>query len=633
MNIKTSYVSQKIVMIQKITLLLILFTGFCKAQIDADQIRMAYLLKIAGDFDWEITEEPLKMGFFSNDRDFYLKYKEYVKNKSISGRPVELIIGTSAKKIHQFDIVYFEKEKINSLKENIGLLENKKTLVFTNSASDMSFTMINLYTSYDKKLKFKINSSLLRSHEFNPSNLMVILGGSDQDIFSLFEAKDSSIRTQRNRALALKKRNKMQENQLVLLENKISGIKKSLERKSEEVILKSAEIETVNSQLNKQEQHLDSITKKIVQTTSNLTLKETQIRQQEKKLRKQVGLFNQQKIALERQENKISEQDVIISERETLLNSTQENLFYTFFFSVILLAVLMFAILSFLGKRKSNKKLELQNHTLQSTLKELKTTQAKLVQNEKMASLGMVTAGMAHEINNPITFVYAGVNVLKKELNTYNTIISKLINDTNNDTIVKDFQETSSSADQTISDIELGAKRVTEIIQSLQNFSRLNEHDLKTIELSKAIDSTLTILGSHARKKKISIEVQTPDTPIFLNCFPASINQVFVNLLSNSIDAVKENIGKIKITSQVVDRRCYIQFIDNGVGISKENITKIFDPFYTTKKIGEGTGLGLSISYNIVKKHHGNLVVQSIPHEKTCFKIELPLDFITDGKQ
>ena len=125
-----------------------------------------------------------------------------------------------------------------------------------------------------------------------------------------------------------------------------------------------------------------------------------------------------------------------------------------------------------------------------------------MVQNEKMASLGMVTAGMAHEINNPITFVYAGVNVLKKELNTYNTIISKLINDTNNDTIVKDFQETSSSADQTISDIELGAKRVTDIIQSLQNFSRLNEHDLKTIELSKAIDSTLTILGSHARKRK-----------------------------------------------------------------------------------------------------------------------------------
>ena len=83
----------------------------------------------------------------------------------------------------------------------------------------------------------------------------------------------------------------------------------------------------------------------------------------------------------------------------------------------------------------------------------------------------------------------------------------------------------------------------------------------------------------------------------------------------------------------MVDRTCYIQFIDNGVGINKENITKTLDPFYTTKKIGEGTGLGLSISYNIVKKHHGNLVVQSIPHEKTCFKIELPLDFITDGKQ
>ena len=112
MNIKASYVSQKNVMIQKITLLLILFTGFCKAQIDADQIRMAYLLKIAGDFDWEITEEPLKMGFFSNNRDFYLKYKEYVKNKSISGRPVELIIGTSAKKFINLTLYILKKKKL-----------------------------------------------------------------------------------------------------------------------------------------------------------------------------------------------------------------------------------------------------------------------------------------------------------------------------------------------------------------------------------------------------------------------------------------------------------------------------------------------------------------------------------------
>ena len=609
----------------------LLLYGFSKAQINADDIRMAYLLKIAGDFTWDVSAKPLKIGLFTNDREFFYKLQEYTLDKYIEGRGLKLYMVTSPKKINQYDIVYFGKEKNKALKENIHLIDSQKTLVFTDLAANMKHTMINLYTSYDNKLKFKINSNLLRSHQFDPSNLMLILGGSDEDIFSLFEEKDSSITFERNRALDLNRRNQYQEDMLLQVENKMSTIKNSLKNKTEEVIKKSSEITTINEKLEAQKDYLKSISSKIVNTSFDLKRKEFQIDLQEKKLKKQISLFKTQKFEIGAQEIKIKNQDKVIAQRGDLLQLTKKYLNYAYLFSVILFGILIFAVISFLGKRTSTKKLGLQNQKLQKTLEVLKTTQAKLIQNEKMASLGMVTAGMAHEINNPMAFIYTGVTILKDELRTYKKIISQLIDGVDHDTALVTYKESSESTFQTILDIEFGAKRVTEIVQSLQNFSRLNENDVKSIDLSESIKSTLTILGSHARQKNVTIEVLFSEHPIFLQCFPALINQVFVNLLANSIDAVKENVGFIKVKTWQTNQTCYVEIIDNGAGIKEDNLGKIFDPFFTTKDIGKGTGLGLSISYNIVKKHNGNFSVTSVQDKETCFTIELPLNFLKEN--
>ena len=610
---------------------LILFSSFSKAQINEEDIRIAYLLKIAKDFSWEISDKPIKIGVFTKKWDFFRKLQEYVKDKDVGGRDVKLSLVASAKKINKYDIVYFGKESNKGLKDNIDLITNQKTLVFTDFSPNMDYTMINLYTSFDKKVKFKINSNLLRSHKFQPSNLMLILGGSDEDIFSLFEEKDSSITFERNRALQLNKRNQYQEGLLLELDNKLINIKGSLKTKTEEVISKSNEIKNINGRLDYQKDYLKIISNKIVKTSSELREKESQIEIQENKIKNQINLFQKQNFEIQSQEEKILNQNEIINQKGNLLNLTKTYLKYAYLFSIILIGILIFGIISFLGKRKSTKKLGLQNHKLQKTLEELKTTQAKLIQNEKMASLGMVTAGMAHEINNPMTFIYTGVTILKNELKTYKNIIHQLINGVQVDSALDNYKETSESTYQTILDIEFGAKRVTEIIKSLQNFSRLNENDIKSIELSESIKSTLTILGSHARKKNINIEFQFSKSPILIKCFPALINQVFVNILSNSIDAVKENIGDIKIKTRQLNNTCFIEIIDNGVGIKEENLGKIFDPFFTTKEIGKGTGLGLSISYNIIKKHNGNFSVNSIPNKETSFTIELPLNFLKEN--
>jgi signal transduction histidine kinase len=253
---------------------------------------------------------------------------------------------------------------------------------------------------------------------------------------------------------------------------------------------------------------------------------------------------------------------------------------------------------------------------------------------KKMASLGMLTAGMAHEINNPMTFVYAGVNVLKSEINNYRHLIETLIpykNDNLNSVseydlsaLEREYTETKKSVNQTIADIELGAKRVTDIVNSLQNFSRLNENDMKIIDLREAVESTLKILNSHAKLKKITITTEIKYESINIECYPASINQVLVNLISNAIDACPNKNGKINVIVSVNKNMCVIKILDNGFGISNENMVNIFDPFFTTKRIGEGTGLGLSISYNIIKKHNGSILVENNQDGGACFTLEIP---------
>ena len=501
--------------------------------------------------------------------------------------------------------------------------------------------MINFYTSYDKKIKFNINVNLLKKHSLPPTPIMLILGGSDNDILSLFEKKDSSLLKERNKILSLKIQNKDQEDKLSILEDEFNYAQKSLSQKQLEILEKSNEIKNVTDKLKIQKNYLQNISSKVFNTSSALKEKENQIKNQEAKLTEQLSIFENQKENIFDQHKQIKSQNNILKQQENTLLLKEKYLNYTYLFSLVLLGISVFAVISFIGKRNSNKQLAKQNKKLQLTLGELQTAQAKLIQNEKMASLGMVTAGMAHEINNPMTFVYTGVTILEVELKCYTNFvqevlslissdqtIEKIIDSINQLKVDYEFEEIHESINQTIIDIKLGAKRITEIVESLQNFSRLNEDNVKKVNINQSVNSTLTIIGNHARKKNVNIETNLDKNLFEIECFPALINQVFVNVISNAIDATPNNTGKIVISTQKLKDNCLIQISDNGIGIDQKNIAKIFDPFFTTKEIGKGTGLGLSISYNIIKKHNGNITVNSTLNKETTFKIELPLAYL-----
>ncbi|MBX9255797.1 PAS domain-containing protein [Desmonostoc muscorum CCALA 125] len=307
--------------------------------------------------------------------------------------------------------------------------------------------------------------------------------------------------------------------------------------------------------------------------------------------------------------------------------------------------------------QKANEELEIRveerTTALQETLNELQLTQTQLIQAEKMSSLGQMVAGIAHEVNNPVSFIYGNLHYahkytqdLLKLLEIYQQIcpnppleIQKQIEEIDLNFLIQDITKLFKS-------MTVGTERIQEIVKSLRNFCRLDEAELKQVNIHEGIDSTLMILDHrlHATHEYPEIKVikkygQLPN----VTCYPCQLNQVFMNILANAIDALEKSAlsgrwsavnsktndnPQIQITTEVIDKNWIVVTIaDNGFGISEQVRSKLFDPFFTTKPVGKGTGLGLSISYQIiVEKHGGQLSCFSTPGKGAEFVIKIPVN-------
>ena len=289
-------------------------------------------------------------------------------------------------------------------------------------------------------------------------------------------------------------------------------------------------------------------------------------------------------------------------------------------------------------KERTNQ-LEKVNSDLNNALVNLKDAQSQLVSAEKMASLGQLTAGIAHEINNPINFVTSNIEPLKQNINEILMLVDKyevlakqkkeelgdLIKEVEAYKKEVDLNYVIEETTEIINGIKEGAHRTEEIVRGLRNFSHLDDIGIKVVDINEGISSTLNLLkGELARGIDIQLELNNIKE---LECYGGKINQVFMNVINNSIQAVKakENgTGKITIRTEDLKEGVKISIIDEGIGMDSETKERIFDPFFTTKDVGQGTGLGLSIVYGIIESHHGTVSVQSELQKGTTFIINLP---------
>ncbi|MBX3020341.1 MAG: two-component sensor histidine kinase [Bdellovibrionales bacterium] len=274
----------------------------------------------------------------------------------------------------------------------------------------------------------------------------------------------------------------------------------------------------------------------------------------------------------------------------------------------------------------SQKALKDKIQELEKANNEIRDTQAKLVHTAKMASLGQLVAGVAHELNNPIGFIYSNMTHLRD----YSQKLIHLIDVAEHEPQKLDKEKDKADLPYIMKDLpklisscEDGARRTRDIVLGLRNFSRLEEAHVKEVDLHEGLENTLRLLTGEL-KNRIKVTRQFGKIPK-INCYPSQLNQVFMNVLGNAAQAIDDE-GEITIaTKKLSGDRVEVCIRDNGKGMSKSTVEKIFDPFFTTKGLGSGTGLGLSISYGVIQKHGGEILVSSELGKGTEFKIILPV--------
>ncbi len=279
--------------------------------------------------------------------------------------------------------------------------------------------------------------------------------------------------------------------------------------------------------------------------------------------------------------------------------------------------------------------LERQNAELASRKTELERLQAQIIHSEKMASLGQLAAGVAHELNNPAGFIYGNMDLLKEYVSGMEKLLTVYdevgVSDSSAHRVeaIKaeiHYESLMEELSSIVADCREGALRIRDVVQNLRLFSRLDEAEVKSVDLHEGIDSTIRILSRFYSSEHIRlIREYSPLPPV--NCYAVQLNQVWMNLLANAAQALNAT-GEVRISTLAEGDSALVKISDTGSGIPPELLTKIFDPFFTTKPVGEGTGLGLSISYGIIERHGGAITVESEIDVGTTFTVRIPVEAV-----
>lgn len=616
------------------------------AQTPRQKQMVTYTYSFIENIEWPQKQTPFKIHVITTDSELKEHFRATSKGQTFAGRSVSVSFTGYVIIPQDVDVIVVTNQYSATIPTLLDRIGGEGILLVTDRYDKQRDIMINFLNSDTGALTFEINRANITNQGLRIKAGMAGLGGSEVDVAKIFKQVRDSVRAMELRAEALKVQFDSMNMKVAVAGGIVRGQDRIIEERNNEIEEKQNQIDSQNSVLDSLREEFAESEKRLIALTTTLSEREDELTVLGEEIDKQRENVAEGNRILEEQNKQIAEQNDEIAQREerldemsNVVNSQQSALVFLILFLVVLVGFSFLIFTAYRARKRAAKKLAEQKEDLGRLLNELQETQSQLVQSEKMASLGTLTAGIAHEINNAINFVYSGIHVLSDKFTEIRPVISHVtdINKDNKDldktidNLIKEreevgYDEAQGIIDQMINSIKIGAERTTEIVKGLRIFSRSETEQKTKIDIHGDIDVALLLLNSR-HKDAISINKKLADQHMEIDGYKGQLSQAFLNIISNSIDAVapKGKEGKIDIETSFDGKRAEVKITDNGVGMSEADLQKIFDPFFTTKKVGAGTGLGLSITYGIVERHGGTIAVNSQLDEGTEFVIKLPL--------
>lgn len=644
------------------------FFSLLSQEITDNQIKTGLTVGFLRYITWENENatDTFTIGFYGDQDDFFNTLKTAEKQK-IRNKAIKVEKFRSIGDINYCHVLIIANDRIVFIKDIYSLLRGKNTLIVSDGSDFPQFFSINFFHDSEAKVKFEINTQNINEARLKVSPRLVVLGGTEIDVRKLYAETEKTLISTKEKAeqyenelkqkeIELNERNNMLKN----LTNNIDALQFSINKQKNELAYLNEKALEQQNELGQKTAILEQQRKKILDREKTLAQKDFDLQIKENQIVEYGNILDKQKQEIAKGQEIIDRQGMTLVSRDEQIKM-QQNLMYLLISLVLVSLALIFAIYrNFRNNLKKNKEiqrqsdvlieqsehlqalnqeLEAQKEELEETLEMLKGTQSQLVASEKMVILGQLTAGIAHEINNPINYINSGVDGFQQALGQIIELVGKYgqITSTNVDEKIREiesfklkigYNDLLPDMEQLMADIKMGVHRTIEIIKGLRTFSRLDETDLKTVNVHECIESTLIILRNKYSNRIDIVKNYGKIPPI--ECYAGKINQVLLNILVNAVQAIKGN-GKIDISTRTVMlnniENIEIIIKDSGPGIPRNILNRIFEPFFTTKASGEGTGLGLSISHSIIENHRGHIEVDSFPGEGATFRITLPVIF------
>lgn len=606
--------------------------------LNREQVKVAYIFNFVKHISWpeEVQKKEYVLAVY-NDNDFFKQLKRTLMNRQVKDKPIHVILVGDARTARKADLLYIPNNQNKKLAQLANAVRGSSTLLVTDNSDDKHNAMLNLTDNHNSSaLSFEVNKSNIVYEKLTISRELLLLGGTEIDVATLYRETEKAMQDTRIRESALNSKIAKQEQLLHDSSALLTQLNANLTRSRLEISHQKNALKTLNEQHNAQkksllekEQRLSMILPKLAQAEDKFNQQRLAAKTQEQEIQQMAlqiadkkNILEQQKASIVEQKANIEKQSLQLNQQMTELanskktiNSQKTTIVVTLVIVGIAISVVILIVLLFIKNKKTTQKLS-------ETLEYLKDTQDQLIQSEKMASLGALIAGVAHEINTPLGIAVTSTSLIKDKTEE---IAEKLTNKKLRQSELKAF------VDIAIQSVDISNKGLERVIVLLNNFKQVAADQIveqvRKVNIAEYIEEVMTTLGNELKKHKVKFQLSgTRD--IEIETIPGAFAQVITNLVTNSIRHGFENREMGNITIEIdVDSHNQVVFIykDDGIGMKPEVLAQVFDPFFTTKRNRGGTGLGMNIVYNIVQqKLLGKITVNSLYEQGMSCTVALP---------